>query len=238
LLLEKLNVPRKIGFGNFSALTDKVNASPGIQRTARAVTLLRILDSNADITTLPKLDVTSVPLPDEMVQIPKFVAIAPGSVWKTKRWPAQHFASVATTMFELGLTPLFIGSRQDQPAMLEVRRTLAAPHVDLVGRTTIPQVAAIIARAKFLVANDSAPVHIATAVGTPSVVVFGPTVKQFGFAPPAELGIVIENSGLWCRPCTSHGSNECPIHTHECMTSISAERVVDAGRKFAEFNGI
>ncbi|MFI5264903.1 MAG: glycosyltransferase family 9 protein, partial [Candidatus Kapaibacterium sp.] len=82
-----------------------------------------------------------------------------------------------------------------------------------------------ISHSDLLISNDSAPVHIATATGTRSIVIYGPTVPEFGFAPPPDLGQIIQNEGLWCRPCASHGSNECPIHTHECMTSIKPEVV-------------
>ncbi len=236
MLLEKLTAPMKIGYGDFTALTDKVEPIPNIQRTARVVSLLKVLYPNVDLATLPKLDVSSVTVPDELRNaVSPIVTIAPGSVWKTKRWPAEYFASVANDLSAEGSTVVFIGSPQDLQAMDKARPFLTRPHLDLVGKTTIAEAAAVISRSKFLVANDSAPVHIATALGTPTVVMFGPTVRQFGFAPPESLGVVVEKSGLWCRPCTSHGSNECPTHTHECMTAIGPEQVLAATQKFAEF---
>lgn len=237
MLLEKLSASRKIGYGEFAALTDKVATVASIQRTARAVSLLKPLYSTIDLNALPKLDVGSVAVPDELQDVlSPIVAIAPGSVWKTKRWPPEYFASVAHALSADGNAVVFIGSPQDMQAMQEVRPLLTSSHIDLVGKTTIAEAAKVISRSKFLVANDSAPVHIATALGIRSVVMFGPTVRQFGFAPPESLGVVVEHGGLWCRPCTSHGSHECPIHTHECMTALRPEQVIAATRKFAEFN--
>lgn len=225
LLLDKLHAARKIGYGEFATLTDKVAERTGIQRSARAVSLAAPIYHNIDLATLPKLDVSSVQIPVELPDAP-LVSIAPGSVWMTKRWLPERFAEVANALDRIGHVIAFIGSPADRATMDEVRRHLTVPHIDLVGRTSISESAAVIARSRLLIANDSAPVHIATALRVPSVVLFGPTVKEFGFAPPAELGVICEKVGLWCRPCTSHGSAECPIHTHECMTNISVSEVL------------
>jgi heptosyltransferase II len=238
MLLEKLTAPRKIGYGKFSSLTDHATAPAAIQRSARSILLLRPLYPNVDLKVLPKLDVSAVPFPDELKDISAPIAvIAPGSVWKTKRWPPTYFASAAEQLVEREFAVVFIGSSQDVETMKEVKALITTPHINLVGKTTIAQAAVVISRSKFLLANDSAPVHMATALGVPSVVVFGPTVREFGFAPPIELGTVVEHSTLWCRPCTSHGSNDCPIHTHECMTGIVPEQVLSQIGRFAEFNG-
>jgi lipopolysaccharide heptosyltransferase II len=239
ILLEKLSTSRKIGYGKFSSLTDIVEPGIDMQRSARAVALLRPIYPDVNLATLPLLDVSAVSLPNELKNISApLAAIAPGSVWKTKRWLPERFAAVAAKLSAKGYLVTFIGSAQDRESMMGVKNLLAIPHMDLVGKTTIAQAAKVIANSRFLLTNDSAPVHIATALRIPSIVLFGPTVRQFGFAPPADLGSIVERSGLWCRPCTSHGSDECPVHTHACMTTIPDEQVLLQIEKFVEFNGI
>ena len=69
--------------------------------------------------------------------------------------------------------------------------------------------------------------HVAAAMDTPVVAVFGPTVPAFGFVPHGPGHQVVETR-LDCRPCSSHGGNRCPIGTHDCMGGITVERVIEA----------
>jgi heptosyltransferase-2 len=67
--------------------------------------------------------------------------------------------------------------------------------------------------------------HMAVAVGTPVVAIFGATVPAFGFGPSGPFDIVVETLGLKCRPCSIHGGERCPIKTFECMKDITHGRV-------------
>src|SRR5206468_8824795 len=82
--------------------------------------------------------------------------------------------------------------------------------------------AALIERAAVLVTNDSATLHLASAVGTPVVAIFGPTVPAFGFGPRSDRGGIVERGDLACRPCSHHGPRRCPLGHHRCMREISA----------------
>jgi hypothetical protein len=88
--------------------------------------------------------------------------------------------------------------------------------------------AALIARAAALVTNDSAPLHLATAVGTPVVALFGPTVPAFGFGPRGLDDVVLEHDGLACRPCSAHGPRRCPLGHHRCMRELPPGAVAAA----------
>ena len=67
--------------------------------------------------------------------------------------------------------------------------------------------------------------HMAVAVGTPVIAIFGATVPEFGFAPYGQRDMVIETKDLACRPCSIHGGEKCPITTFDCMVRISADGV-------------
>ena len=87
------------------------------------------------------------------------------------------------------------------------------------------QSAALIGRCAVLVANDSAPMHLAVAMRTPAVAIFGATKPEFGFAPFGERDVIVERKELSCRGCSIHGDDRCPVETFDCMKKISAEEV-------------
>ena len=100
--------------------------------------------------------------------------------------------------------------------------------LDASGRLTLLGSAEMIARAAVLVCNDSAPLHLATAMGVRVVAIFGATVPGIGFGPIGDTDVVVETEGLACRPCSVHGGDRCPIGTFECMGRIGPERILDA----------
>jgi len=79
-----------------------------------------------------------------------------------------------------------------------------------------------------LVTNDSAPQHLASAMGTPTVTVFGPTVPEFGFGPLAPRSDVVGVTGLDCRPCDRHGPVTCPLGHWRCMRDLPAATIAAA----------
>jgi heptosyltransferase-2 len=154
------------------------------------------------------------------------IAIAPGSVWATKRWPLDYYMSLVQELVQANYIVLLVGGQQDIEPCEHLARNIQSNRViNAYGLFTLLQSAEILKRCRVLVSNDSAPMHLAAAVGTPCVVIFGPTVPEFGFAPVGNRHIVVEKKGLWCRPCTPHGGVHCPIGTHECMTGISVDDV-------------
>src|SRR5205814_4151104 len=97
--------------------------------------------------------------------------------------------------------------------------------VNACGKLTLRQSAALIGRANALVTNDSAPLHLATAMGTPVVALFGPTVTEFGFGPLREGDVALGRAELLCRPCSSHGPPGCPLGHHRCMRDLAVDTV-------------
>ncbi len=96
------------------------------------------------------------------------------------------------------------------------------------GQLTLRASAALIERARVLVTNDSAPLHLATAVGTPMVALFGPTVPEQGFGPRGSRSLALGHAGLACRPCSAHGPQVCPLGHHRCMRELPVETVAEA----------
>lgn len=157
---------------------------------------------------------------------PPLVAVAPGTVWNTKRWMKERFAELAKNCVADGYGVVLVGGREDEELCRELAAMAGGKAIaTAAGKLTLLQSASLIKRSRVLVCNDSAPLHLATAVGTPVIAIFGATVPAFGFGPVGERDVVIETRGLSCRPCSIHGGEHCPIKTFECMDRITTERV-------------
>jgi len=156
------------------------------------------------------------------------VALAPGSIWGTKRWP--HYPALAA---RLGATHAVavVGGEGDAGlanAVVDAVRAAGGRAASGCGRLTLRESAALIGRARLLVTNDSAPLHFAQAVGTPTVALFGPTLAAFGFGPLNPGDRVVEMGDLDCRPCSRHGPAVCPLQHHRCLRDLPVERVMTA----------
>ncbi|WP_022852249.1 glycosyltransferase family 9 protein [Limisalsivibrio acetivorans] len=156
----------------------------------------------------------------------RVIALAPGSVWATKKWPAQRFAKVADMIYEAGDIPLIIGGPMDRDAADELKSHMRHTPADFCGFIPLRRLPALIDACDLLITNDSGPLHIAVAVGTPATAIFGPTVKGLGFFPYTDNSAVVEED-LYCRPCGLHGGNECPEEHFRCMLDITPERVYE-----------
>ena len=151
------------------------------------------------------------------------VALAPGSVWATKRWPyytelAQQLADVARI--------IIVGGIDDG----ELARAIVAAvprAVDATGHLSLLASAELIRRASVIVTNDSAPMHLASAMQTPTVAIFGPTVPAFGFGPLSPKAIVVGHPSLPCRPCDRHGPQKCPLGHWRCMLELAPTAIAE-----------
>ena len=150
------------------------------------------------------------------------IALAPGSAWGTKRWPYyRELAERLAGDFRIAI----IGSRADAETAAQI--TAALPSESVVDGVRLPLLASaeLIGRAQAIVTNDSAPQHLASAMGTPTLSIFGPTVPEFGFGPLAERKAIAGHTGLSCRPCDRHGPQRCPLGHWRCMRELSPEYI-------------
>jgi len=159
---------------------------------------------------------------------PPIVAIAPGARWATKRWPPERFAEVADALAAEGASIVLAGGPGDRDAFAAVRATLRAPVAADLSPLPIDALAAALARVQLLVACDSGPVHLASAVGTPALALFGPT-STVRWGPPAPGRAV--SLGLACSPCSNHGGDLCPQGHHRCLADLGAGLVIDPARE-------
>jgi heptosyltransferase-2 len=154
------------------------------------------------------------------------VALAPGSVWATKRWPGYaELAKRLAGRFRLAI----IGGPADSSEAASIAEFSGAQGVvDGTASLSLLASAELIGRAKLLVTNDSAPQHLASAMGTPTITIFGPTVEAFGFGPLAPNSISLGLDALACRPCHHHGPPRCPLGHWRCMRELGVDAVAIA----------
>ena len=161
----------------------------------------------------------------------KIVAIAPGSTWATKRWLPEGFAKVADWLIQKEKAKVvLIGGKEDEKLANSIGNLMQTKPVVACGKLSLLDSAALLSKCKLLLANDTAPVHIAVAMKTPVVEIYGSTVPAFGFYPYGVGHLIIERN-LSCRPCGIHGHQKCPLGHFKCMKEISAEEVFNTVAK-------
>lgn len=165
------------------------------------------------------------------------LALAPGARHWNKRWPAERFAQAAGLIAQKrGGAVLLLGAEDDRDVCRSVLDELSrlAPGLraaNLAGTTSLTQTAALMDRCALVLANDSGLMHLAAARKRPLVALFGPTVREFGFFPFGTESVVLEPSGLACRPCTTIGRGDCPRRHFRCMLDTAPEAVATSAEQ-------
>ena len=159
-------------------------------------------------------------------EIEHFTAVMPGARWDSKRWSTEKLAALIDRMHEAGLPHcVLLGGPDDHELAAEIVSRCRTPVVDLIGQTSLRELTALIDLADQVVCHDSGPMHIAAALGKPTVAVFGPTnPRRTGPYSPAARVVTHE---IDCAPCYRR---ECPLGHHDCMQKLAADKVFEAVR--------
>jgi lipopolysaccharide heptosyltransferase II len=153
------------------------------------------------------------------------VAINPVAKWPTKLWPSERFGKVAERLSKEGCRVAFTGSPEDSALIDGICRHLTAPVLRLDGRTNLRTLAAVYRRAKVVITTDTGPMHLAAAVGTPVVALFGPTAP-WRTGPYGERHVII-TAGLSCSPCFRRTCRTTAFEKMACMRRITVERLLE-----------
>lgn len=150
--------------------------------------------------------------------------LCPGAEFgPAKRWPARHFAQVATHVAKAGSAVWLMGSAADGVAAAEIAQHTLAPVVDLCGRTSLTEAVDLLSLADSVVCNDSGLMHVASALDRRVVAVFGSTSPDF--TPPLSDQASVVRQTLPCSPCFQR---ECPLGHLQCLEELAPQRVVEA----------
>ena len=156
-----------------------------------------------------------------------YLTLSPSSLWGTKQYPKERWIQLiqaADRHYQIYL----LGSPKDFPLCEEIRKACPEQLVrNLCGSLSLLQSAALMRDAEMNFTNDSAPLHLAAAVGAEVCAVFCSTVPAFGFAPRGEnIRIIETDEPLPCRPCGLHGHKQCPQQHFRCAWSIPIEKLI------------
>ncbi|MGQ5521633.1 putative lipopolysaccharide heptosyltransferase III [Chitinimonas sp. PSY-7] len=163
----------------------------------------------------------------------EYIQVHPTSRWMYKAWPAEKMAAVINTLTAAGEKVLLTAAKEPQEmAMIEaIKARLERPVVDLSGQITLKQLGALIADAKLWLGLDSAPMHMASALGTPCVALFGPSVDG-KWAPWKVPNRMVANSDYRCRPCNREGCGDGQVS--DCLVNLPEQVVLGALRSLAD----
>jgi heptosyltransferase-2 len=150
------------------------------------------------------------------------VGLAPGGTGLTKHWP--YFAHLGQRLIREGHPMLLLGGLADSEVLDAIAGALGTGCLGDTRMLSVAGLAAAIAGCSAVVSNDSGPAHVAAAVGTPALVLFGPTSPE-RWTPPGRL-VTSVSLGLGCSPCSNHGGERCPLGTHACMKDLSVDQVM------------
>ena len=229
-------VSRRVGFATHAGrllYTEKIEYREDLHHAVRLLRLAKPDAAPPDVEVRPRL----YPGIPERGAVDRFlalhdahddgkpvVALAPASVWGTKKWP--YYSELARALTGGGRARVVVlGSTDDAPLAAEVCAAAGETAMNAAGVLSLLGSAELIRRCDLLVTNDSAPQHLASAVGTPTITVFGPTVPSFGFGPLAKDSVSLGHDGLACRPCHKHGPQRCPLGHWRCMRELTPASV-------------
>jgi heptosyltransferase-1 len=153
------------------------------------------------------------------------VVLHPVAQWETKLWRSHRFAALADRLIkEIDAHVVFTGSENDRGTIGAILSHMKNEAVNLAGNTSLKTLAAIYEKSGLVISTDTGPMHLAAAVGTAVVALFGPTAPWR--TGPYGVGHQVVRAGLECSPCFKR---QC--ETKECMERISVEEVLEAVRK-------
>jgi len=147
----------------------------------------------------------------------KYVCIAPASVWFTKQLPAEKWIELINKI-DLNTTVFLLGAPNDKSLCEQIKNKSTQPKIEIkAGTLNLLQSAALMQNAIMNYVNDSAPLHLASAMNAPVTAFFCSTVPEFGFTPLSENAIIKQTKEkLDCRPCNLHGYKACPKGHFKC----------------------
>lgn len=197
----------------------------------RNLQLLKVINPDFTIVDDSKNYKPELPLKDKNFEKvsslikEKYFVIAPASVWFTKAWSEHKYRELTRELAKQG-DVYFIGAGPDKELCERIRQDIPNTH-NLCGLLNLLDSAALMQKATRVFVNDSAPLHLASAVNAKTTAVFCSTVPAFGYTPLADdTAIVDVGDALSCRPCGLHGHKACPLGHFRCSENIEVEKVL------------
>jgi heptosyltransferase-1 len=220
------DAPVRIGFteareGSIVFYTHKVEGGKNIHAVDRYLKIAAFLGCPINDVSFPlPLDnqlSSSIFHPSSLIHHPSgsYAVIIPGARWKTKIWSPEKFGELSS---KLSIISIIVGSKSDVDTANKIVNLSHGKAQSLAGKTTLKELTEVIRHARFVISNDSGPMHIASALGVPVFAIFGPTDPVR--TGPYEIGHTVIKEDIPCSPCFKRKCNDM-----KCMNSLSVEKV-------------
>lgn len=157
-----------------------------------------------------------------------YITIAPASVWFTKQFPKAKWVQFLDDL-QNEYNVFVIGGKGDIGLCEEIKQNTSHEKIEIVaGKLSFLETVALMKDANMNYTNDSAPMHLASAMNAPVAAIFCSTIPEFGFGPVSDLSFILqEDENLSCRPCGLHGLKACPLGHFKCGFDIPTKNLVD-----------
>ncbi len=156
----------------------------------------------------------------------KLIAIAPGSIWATKRYPSDKWKKIVSYYSEKSYSILLIGGKDDEKLCDSISENISGKIFNAAGKLSITESINLLTRCKLLISNDSAPTHFGMCAGIKVLTIYCSTVPGFGFYPYLSGSRFVSFNDLNCKPCGIHGHKECPLDHFNCANKLSEYEII------------
>jgi heptosyltransferase-2 len=164
-------------------------------------------------------------------RINKFITIAAGTIWETKKYPVDYFRQIARHFIDSNYQIVLIGGITDNNLCETIRKDYEKNILIVAGDFSFIDTFELLKSSLLLICNDSAPTHLGVCADIPVLTIYCSTSPQFGFYPYNEKSDYISYDDIYCKPCGIHGFRNCPTGTFNCAKLLSPEMVIQKAEK-------
>lgn len=163
-------------------------------------------------------------------QLKRFITIAPGSVWETKKYPLEYYEKMVDYFINSGYQVVLIGGLSDKNLCDQLAQKNSENLFVTAGDFTFIDTIELLKKSSLLICNDSAPTHLGVCADISVLTIYCSTTPDFGFYPYNSKSDYISYDDLFCKPCGIHGFNKCPLNTFDCANRLSPETVIEKAK--------
>lgn len=154
------------------------------------------------------------------------IAVAPGSVWATKKYPEEYFKTAIKHFVNNSYSVILVGGKEDKEYCERIAKETGLGVYSAAGKFSIIESIGLLKNCKLLISNDSAPTHFGMCADIPVLTLYCSTIAGFGFYPYSSKSSYLSYNDLECKPCGIHGHDKCPIGTFACGYELKPETVI------------
>lgn len=160
-------------------------------------------------------------------KITKFICVAPGSVWGTKRYPVEYYNRIIEHFLSEKYKVVLIGGKEDAALCSEILNQNLNNVFNEAGKFSFTETTELLKKCSLLICNDSAPTHLGMCADIPVLTIYCSTIPGFGFFPYNGKSDFISYDDLKCKPCGIHGHHYCPVGSFDCAKLLEPQRVIE-----------